>query len=456
MNIESMRTRSYRSFKVDDAELSEQARGRLLAIRRFEALRAAGCAEQAALEEIGVSRRTVFRWKAALAARGQRGLEPESTRPRRVRRPSYRPGDAKAVMDLRRKHPFMGKAPIQRMLERKGRRLSVSTVGRILSRAIADGRVPRASVCEGRLQPRRRRKFNGWAQRWKYGARPRRPGQLVQIDHMTFSRDGQTIKEFRAVCPASRFMVARVFSRATAFNARRFLDDVVEALPVPLRSVQVDGGSEFMRHSWRSELRGRMPGARHRTPRPAAAPPAVERLRRTRQPNRPHRVLELPRLRTHRPGRLRQAPPVRVLLQLPAAPVAQAVPPGRRRGVAVVAGAGERGEAVAVVPGAVRGAAAALPVGVAGARVPVQEPALLAGLDGDRSVPGDVSVGEVPADEGRGEGARGAGPRGACEVPQPPRGRKSCLHGRFWPTTAQMRLPCRNGIACLPMAARAL
>ena len=246
MNIESMRTRSYRSFKVDDAELSEQARGRLLAIRRFEALRAAGCAEQAALEEIGVSRRTVFRWKAALAARGQRGLEPESTRPRRVRRPSYRPGDAKAVMDLRRKHPFMGKAPIQRMLERKGRRLSVSTVGRILSRAIADGRVPRASVCEGRLQPRRRRKFNGWAQRWKYGARPRRPGQLVQIDHMTFSRDGQTIKEFRAICPVSRFMVARVFSRATAFNARRFLDDVVEAFPTPLQSVQVDGGSEFM------------------------------------------------------------------------------------------------------------------------------------------------------------------------------------------------------------------
>ena len=262
MNIESMRARSYRSFKVDGAELPAPARERLLAIRRFQELRAAGCAEQAALKEIGVSRRTMFRWKAALAASGQRGLAPKSTRPRRVRRRSYKPSDVKAVMDLRRKHPFMGKAPIQRMLERKGLLLSVSTVGRILSRAIASGRVPRASACEGRLEPRRRRKFNGWAQRWKYGARPRRPGQLVQIDHMTFSRDGQTIKEFRAVCPASRFMVARVFSRATAFNARRFLDDVVEALPVPLQSIQVDGGSEFMRHSWRSELRRRLPGAR--------------------------------------------------------------------------------------------------------------------------------------------------------------------------------------------------
>ena len=198
------------------------------------------------MKEIGVGRRTMFRWKAALAARGQRGLAPMSTRPRRVRRPSYKPSDVRAVVNLRRKHPFMGKAPIQRMLERKGRRLSVSTVGRILSRAIAAGRVPLASACEGRLKPKRRRKFDGWAQRWKYGAKPRRPGQLVQIDHMTFSRDGQTIKEFRAICPLSRFMVSRVFSRATAFNATRFLDAVVAALPVPLQSIQVDGGSEFM------------------------------------------------------------------------------------------------------------------------------------------------------------------------------------------------------------------
>ena len=50
-----------------------------------------------------------------------------------------------------------------------------------------------------------------------------------------------------------------------------------------------------------------------------------------------------------------------------------------------------------------------LPVGVAGARLPVREPAVLAVLDGAGPVPVGVSVGEVPADEGRSEGARGAG-----------------------------------------------
>ena len=36
MKIESMRTRSYRSFKVDDADLPAEARERLSAIRRYD------------------------------------------------------------------------------------------------------------------------------------------------------------------------------------------------------------------------------------------------------------------------------------------------------------------------------------------------------------------------------------------------------------------------------------
>ena len=149
-------------------------------------------------------------------------------------------------MDLRRKYPFMGKARLQAILARKGRRLSVSTVGRIIERALAVGAIRRASFCEGRIKPKRRRRFAKWAKRWKYGAKARRAGELVQVDHMTYTCAGQTLKEFRAVCPVSKFMVTRVYSRATAGNARRFLMDLVGALPFPLLSVQVDGGSEFM------------------------------------------------------------------------------------------------------------------------------------------------------------------------------------------------------------------
>ena len=122
----------------------------------------------------------------------------------------------------------------------------MSTVGRILERALAAGAIRRASFCEGRIKPKRRRRFAKWARRWKYGAKARRPGELVQVDHMTYTGGGQTLKEFCAVCPISKFMVTRVYSRATAGNARRFLMDLLGELPIPLLSVQVDGGSEFM------------------------------------------------------------------------------------------------------------------------------------------------------------------------------------------------------------------
>ena len=82
--------------------------------------------------------------------------------------------------------------------------------------------------------------------RWRYGVKARSPGELVQADHMTVSRDGQTLKEFRAVDPVSRVMVCRVFSRAAAGNAKRFLAEVVRDMPFKASSIQVDGGTEFM------------------------------------------------------------------------------------------------------------------------------------------------------------------------------------------------------------------
>ena len=75
----------------------------------------------------------------------------------------------------------------------------MSTVGRIIERALAVGAIHRASFCEGRVKPKRRRRFGKWAARWKYGSKARRAGELVQIDHMTYALGGQTLKEFRAV-----------------------------------------------------------------------------------------------------------------------------------------------------------------------------------------------------------------------------------------------------------------
>ena len=68
----------------------------------------------------------------------------------------------------------------------------------------------------------------------------------MQIDHLSLHRDGRHLKEFKAVSPVGKQLVARAYSRATAHNAKRFLAAVQADLPHRLVSIQVDGGSEFM------------------------------------------------------------------------------------------------------------------------------------------------------------------------------------------------------------------
>ena len=72
------------------------------------------------------------------------------------------------------------------------------------------------------------------------------PGELMQADHMSVSfTEGACVKEFKATCPVSKWSGLQVYSRATSGNARRFLAYLQEQAPFPIRSLQVDGGSEF-------------------------------------------------------------------------------------------------------------------------------------------------------------------------------------------------------------------
>ena len=232
---------------VDAAPRSPRARKRLDAITAVEALVASGCPKDAAIASQGVKRRTYCRWQAQHRRRGPNGLEPKSTQPRRRRKAQWTLRDVHCVMAVRRRHPFMGFRAIHAVLRRAGSPLSKAAVGRIVRLCLKRRWIKPVVWLRGRAKPKRRRDFSdGRAQRWRYGMRAKSPGELVQVDHMTVSRDGQTLKEFRAVDPVSRLMVCRVFSRATAGNAKRFLAEVVRDMPFPVRSVQVDGGSEFM------------------------------------------------------------------------------------------------------------------------------------------------------------------------------------------------------------------
>ncbi len=98
----------------------------------------------------------------------------------------------------------------------------------------------------GPVKPKRRRQFKHHAKRWQYGMRARQPGELIQIDHMSVGLPaGFSIKEFKVACPAAGFVALKAYSRATSRNAKDFLICLIEQAPFKIRSIQVDGGSEF-------------------------------------------------------------------------------------------------------------------------------------------------------------------------------------------------------------------
>lgn len=78
------------------------------------------------------------------------------------------------------------------------------------------------------------------------GAKSKKPGDLLQIDHTTAKLfSGKEVKHFEAICPITKVSVSKAYRSATSLNATDFLDFLLENLPFPIISIQVDGGCEF-------------------------------------------------------------------------------------------------------------------------------------------------------------------------------------------------------------------
>ena len=246
MQIRSLRIKSYRSWRVNDSA-TPQTIERLKQLEQYDELCAYDVPQSVALRNIGWSRATYYRWRKRYAEHGLNGLAARSRRPRRVRRPQWDRATEWQVLALRRRHPCWGKLRIRHVLCRdEGCTLSVSTVGRILIKAMRRGSIRPCAFYEGRTRTRRPRRFTRHARRWTY-QKADQPGELVQFDHATrHPAPGVMVKVFQAVCPVTRQLVVRAYATATARNARTFLRAVLDDLPFPLQSIQVDGGSEFM------------------------------------------------------------------------------------------------------------------------------------------------------------------------------------------------------------------
>lgn len=222
-------------------DLSRDARRRLTMVDWH---RAHGQNVSRTARHFGYSRPTVYRWLARFERDRLETLETRSSAPRRRRRPTWTLGQLGAVRDLRARYPRWGKAKLAVLLRRDGIVLSVSMVGRILTRLRQTGelREPLRAI---------RRRMRAWrrpyAVRQPAGWTVERPGDLIQIDTVEIRPTADhPFKQFTARDVVSRWDTLEVRRSATARQASAVLDALAERMPFPVRAISVDGGSEFM------------------------------------------------------------------------------------------------------------------------------------------------------------------------------------------------------------------
>ena len=219
-------------------QLSPKARDRFHALSQ---LRRHGDV-QGVMQEYGVTRATVYRWRKRFNPRDWSSLEDRSRRPHRLRQ--WLGQMEEAVLELRQMFPRWSKVKLADLLQQRGLRTSASTVGRILKKLKDHRRLVEPS--RRGISAKRRRLPRPYATRKPRDYQPQRPGQLVQIDTLDVRPlSGVLLKQLTARDVVSRWDVLDVHSRATSALAAKFLDTLKDQAPFPIEAVQVDGGSEF-------------------------------------------------------------------------------------------------------------------------------------------------------------------------------------------------------------------
>lgn len=234
----------YQLVKRKVKELSVEGKGRLQTMIAWGALREAGWKVEKACQMLEMPRATLYRWRKRWKERGERGLEKQSRRPKRLRTVSWSIELIEAVRELREQYPRWGKDKLCVLLGREGLHVSASTVGRILTYLKKRGLIhDPPKTFKMRIKQGQKRPF---AQRKSKNYVIQSPGDLVEIDTLDVSLvPGRHFKHFTARDVVSRWDVLQVCNRATAANAKLFLETVQQRMPFPLKAVQVDGGSEF-------------------------------------------------------------------------------------------------------------------------------------------------------------------------------------------------------------------
>lgn len=212
-------------------------------VEKWERLKNNNLSVDVIQQTIGISQATYYRYKKQIM-RLSKGLKPLSKRPHHLRKSKVSKEIIDNVLKIRTENPTYGKTKIAVILKRDyNLQIGATVVGKVIKKLKEEGKI---TTSKSASKPKRKRKFESHAQRWKYGMKGTEPGEMIQIDHMSVHVNQINLKHFQAWDPSTRTIFADIASRATGRTAATFLKNLVENLPFPVKSIQADGGSEFM------------------------------------------------------------------------------------------------------------------------------------------------------------------------------------------------------------------
>ena len=197
-------------------------------------------------EQFGISRATYYRRRRILNLLDSGAHIKLCSKPHSASLRKWGDAEIALVRQIREENPTYGKSKIYHILRRDhGFTMSESTVGRILKH-LMDKHVIGKSISAQRKK--KRRKFDKYAKKFTFKKyEDMEIGERVQVDHMTVTKNGRTFKHFQAWERKSKILVAQVYSRARSKDAAKFLKELAKKAPYKILSIQVDGGSEFMK-----------------------------------------------------------------------------------------------------------------------------------------------------------------------------------------------------------------
>jgi len=173
------------------------------------------------------SKRSLERWVALYKSKGEIGLEPKSTEPKKYRIET-RIRLKERIISIRKKTKKCS-LKIHWQLEKEGIQIHERTIGKILKK-------------EGLVRKYRVKKI-----KYKYIKAERQPGELMEIDvkYVPGRVKNKRYYQYTAIDTASRWRYLKIYEEQTSYHSILFLKEVMSRFPYKIQAIKTDNGAIF-------------------------------------------------------------------------------------------------------------------------------------------------------------------------------------------------------------------